>query len=82
MINYTQRLEHAINIATFAHRNQKRKSELPYIVHPFSTMLIASNVTEEDVLIACLFHDIFEDVPEEYSRQQMTTNSVTGGADG
>ena len=75
MINYTPRLEHAINIATFAHRNQKRKgSELPYIVNPFSTMLIASNVTEdEDVLIACLFHDIFEDVPEEYSRQQMTT---------
>lgn len=74
MINYTPRLEHAINVATFAHRKQKRKgSKLPYIVHPFSTMLIASNVTEdEDVLIACLFHDIFEDVAEEYSRQQMT----------
>lgn len=56
-----------------AHRNQKRKgTDLPYIVHPFGVMAIASEATEnEDILIACLFHDILEDVPEEYSKDQM-----------
>ncbi len=56
-----------------AHRNQKRKgTELPYIVHPFGVMTIASEATDnEDILIACLFHDILEDVPDEYSKDQM-----------
>lgn len=35
-------------------------------------MTIASSVTDdEDTLIACLFHDIIEDVPEEYPEVQM-----------
>jgi (p)ppGpp synthase/HD superfamily hydrolase len=35
-------------------------------------MHIANQVTrDEDVLIACLFHDILEDVPEKYCREQM-----------
>lgn len=69
----TIRLETALNKATYAHRNQNRKgSELPYIVHPFSVMCIASQVTaDEDILIACLMHDVLEDVPEEYSKEQM-----------
>lgn len=64
MINYTERLDKALRIATFAHRNQVRKStDIPYIIHPFGVMVIASNVTEdEDILIACLMHDVLEDV--------------------
>lgn len=56
-----------------AHRNQKRKgTELPYIIHPFGVMTIASEATDsEDILIACLFHDILEDASEEYSKGQM-----------
>jgi (p)ppGpp synthase/HD superfamily hydrolase len=70
----TLRLERAIRVAATAHRDQKRKgSNTPYISHPYSVMCIASNVTaDEDVLIACLFHDILEDVPEEYSKEKMT----------
>jgi (p)ppGpp synthase/HD superfamily hydrolase len=73
MINYTNRLDAAIRIAATAHREQRRKgSDTPYIIHPFGVMLIASNVTaNEDTLIACLFHDIIEDVPKEYSAEQM-----------
>lgn len=69
----TPRLEKAIRIATIAHKEQKRKgSDTPYIIHPYSVMCIAANATQdEDVLIACLFHDILEDVPDKYSRERM-----------
>ena len=67
------RLMQAINIAAWAHRGHVRKgTEIPYITHVFGVMHLLSQVTEdEDVLIAGLFHDILEDVPEEYSEQQM-----------
>lgn len=70
---FTPRLESAIRVAAHAHRNQTRKgSETPYIVHPFSVMMITGRVTsDEDTLIAALFHDILEDVPEEYSEANM-----------
>lgn len=69
----TPRLEQAIRVAATAHRNQRRKGiETPYIVHPFSVMYIASGATDdEDTLIACLFHDILEDVPAEYPEAKM-----------
>lgn len=72
-MHFTPRLESAISVAARAHRNQTRKgSTVPYIIHPFSVMTIAAEVTDdEDTLIACLFHDIIEDVPQEYSEAQM-----------
>ncbi len=72
-MNMTPRLERAITVAATAHRRQTRKgSDIPYITHPFSVMCIASQATnDEDILIACLFHDIVEDVPEEYSHEKM-----------
>ncbi|MCA1806772.1 MAG: HD domain-containing protein [Actinobacteria bacterium] len=75
MIQLTQRLERAIRTAAYAHRHQVRKAgATPYIIHPFSVMLLASEDTDdEDVLIACLFHDIFEDVPDEYTENDMRT---------
>lgn len=75
-MKFTPRLERAINKAAYAHRNQMRKgSTLPYIAHPFGVMRIASQATsDEDVLIACLLHDVLEDVPEEYSRQEMLSD--------
>ncbi len=66
MINYTERLDKAIRKAAWAHEQagQHRKgTDIPYIIHPFGTMLVASNATDdEDVLIACLMHDVLEDV--------------------
>jgi (p)ppGpp synthase/HD superfamily hydrolase len=63
---YTDRLDKAIRIAAWAHGKQqqyRKGTDIPFIVHPFGTMLIASSATnDEDVLIACLLHDILEDV--------------------
>lgn len=69
----TPRLYTALNVASYAHRNQTRKGgDLPYIAHPFGVMYLASKETDdEDVLIACLFHDVLEDVPEEYPEEKM-----------
>ncbi len=76
MITYTQRLDDAMRKAAWAHEQagQHRKgSDIPYIIHPFGVMLIASNVTDdEDILIACLLHDIVEDVESSiYGRAEI-----------
>lgn len=72
----TTRLEQAIKVSATAHRHQARKGGIiPYIIHPFSVMLIASDATDdEDTLIACLFHDILEDVPHEYTATEMAND--------
>ena len=69
----SDRLMRGIATASRAHDGHYRKgSGLPYISHPMSVMLIAASVTnDEDVLLAALFHDILEDVPENYSRAEM-----------
>lgn len=69
----SSRMDKAIDVAATAHADQKRKgSDTPYIIHPFGVMRTASFYTnDEDTLIACLMHDILEDVPEKYSRDQM-----------
>ena len=76
MINYTDRLNYAICVAARAHEKQgqhRKGTDIPYIIHPFGVMLIASNVTDdEDVLIACLMHDVLEDVASDiYSEDAM-----------
>lgn len=67
------RLLKAINTASVAHRSHTRKgSGIPYVSHLFGVMYLLSQVTDdEDVLIAGLLHDVLEDVPEHYSREQM-----------
>lgn len=79
-ILFTPRLNHAIQVATKAHQGQFRKiTHTPFISHPFSVMLIASPFTsQEDTLIAALFHDILEDVPANiYSESNMTKDFGT-----
>lgn len=67
------RLIRAINTAARAHDGHTRKgTDIPYVSHVFGVMHLVSTVTDdEDVLIAALFHDILEDVPERYSADQM-----------
>ncbi len=69
----TPQIQKAINVAATAHKDQLRKDKkIPYIAHPFSVAIILSEYTEdEDVIIAALLHDIIEDVPDQYSEQQM-----------
>lgn len=67
------RLMAAINTASVAHRDHFRKgSGIPYVAHLYGVMYLLSQVTDdEDVLIAGLLHDVLEDVPQVYSREQM-----------
>jgi len=60
----TDRFQRALNLAAEKHAGQMRKSSgYPYIVHPFSVVLVLSEyVHDEDVLIAGLLHDLLEDV--------------------
>lgn len=59
--------ERAVRFALEAHRGQVRKgSEVPYIVHPMETSVIAMSLTKSrDVVLAALLHDVIEDT--EYS---------------
>lgn len=76
MINYTQRLDNAIRRAAWAHEQAKQHrkgTDIPYIIHPYGVMVIAGSVTDdEDTLIACLMHDVLEDVAASiYDEGQM-----------
>lgn len=58
-------LHRAIGSAVLWHNGQDRKySQIPYIVHPLSVMQIVRSVTDdEDMLVAAVFHDTVEDTP-------------------
>ena len=76
MINFTKRLDKAIRISAWCHEQahgHRKGGDIPYIIHPYGVMLIASNVTDnEDTLIACLLHDVLEDVPKSiYDENKM-----------
>lgn len=54
----------ALDFAVEAHKDQKRKrSEVPYIYHPLNLAChaLAMNITDDDVIAACLLHDVIED---------------------
>ncbi len=55
-------LDHAIDVASKAHKGQKRKSGEPYIIHPLS---VASTLVEWDMdidtVLAGVLHDTVED---------------------
>ena len=71
-MKYSERLEKAIRTAGRLHRDQYRKgvTRLPYVTHPFSVAMIVSNFTDdEDIIIAALLHDTFEDT--NYKEDEM-----------
>ncbi len=67
-------INQAIITATRAHVGQVRKgTDTPYIVHPYAVAMLARNFTSDpEVIMACLLHDVLEDVaPEKYSEADM-----------
>jgi len=61
---YTPRVERAIKLAAWLHRDLVRKGRIsyPYITHLVSIALMLRDYTDdEDVIIAALLHDTLED---------------------
>ncbi len=55
-------LEHAIDFASKAHKDQKRKSGEPYIIHPLAvSSILAEWDMDIDTVIAGVLHDTVED---------------------
>ena len=57
-------IEKAYNIASEAHKNQKRVSGIEYIYHPISVAYILVDLgMDTESIIAALLHDVVEDTP-------------------
>lgn len=58
-----QRIREAFEFANEAHKDQKRKSGAPYIIHPVAVALIVAKELEMDAntVIAAFLHDVVED---------------------
>lgn len=63
-----KKFREVFSFAKSAHEGQKRKSDEPYLVHPFETVKILVGLrSDEDTLIAAMLHDVPEDTSHSLS---------------
>ena len=55
---YTAQTKKALALCFEAHRDQKDKSGMPYVFHPFH---LAEQMSEERAVVVALLHDVVED---------------------
>ncbi len=59
-----EKIEKAFSIADEAHKEQKRRSGEPYIIHPLAVAVILADMgMDTDSICAALLHDVVEDTP-------------------
>lgn len=58
MMLYTDKTKRAMILCFEAHKDQKDKSGLPYVFHPFH---LADQMETEETIIVALLHDVAED---------------------
>ncbi|HCT92102.1 MAG TPA: GTP pyrophosphokinase [Lachnospiraceae bacterium] len=64
-------IEKAYNIAAEAHKDQRRKSGEPYIIHPLCVAIILADLEmDKETIVAGILHDVVEDTV-------MTTEEIT-----
>ena len=55
-------IEQAYRVASEKHKDQKRKSGEPYIIHPLNTAIIITEIgMDRDTVVGALLHDVVED---------------------
>ena len=65
-----ERINNALELASKAHKGQKRKSGEPYIIHPILVAAITASISgDETMVIAALLHDVVEDT--EYTEDDI-----------
>ena len=77
-------VEKAYHIADDAHKNQKRKSGEPYIIHPLCVAIILAELEmDKETIVAGLLHDVIEDT--EYTKDDLAREfspEIAGLVDG
>ncbi|MCD8365281.1 MAG: bifunctional (p)ppGpp synthetase/guanosine-3',5'-bis(diphosphate) 3'-pyrophosphohydrolase [Clostridiales bacterium] len=67
----TSMVEKAYRLASTAHKDQKRKSGEPYIIHPlYVAIILAELEMDKETIVAGLLHDVVEDT--SISEQEVT----------
>jgi len=62
-----EEIESAYRFAYEAHKNQKRKSGEPYIVHPVAVCMTLAKLNQDTATVcAALLHDVIEDTSYDY----------------
>ncbi len=70
LLEMTSNVERAIAFAIEAHKNQKRRSGEPYVVHPLLVSCIVAYFGGDEVMVcAALLHDVVEDT--EYTLEEV-----------
>ena len=63
-IQKTKNISSALDFAIEAHKEQKRKSGEPYVIHPILVASVCASISgDESMVIAALLHDVVEDTP-------------------
>jgi len=69
---YTPMTKKALKLAFKAHKGQKDRSGLPYILHPVH---VAEQMTTEDTCVVAILHDVIEDT--DYTLEDLRKKGFT-----
>ena len=74
----------AYEYAKLMHKNQKRKSGEPYIIHPVNVAIILADLDMDvETIVSALLHDVVEDTPATYDDiKEMFSEDVAKIVDG